>query len=67
MLKRKFAIALASAGIKQAEWARRNKLTEAALSQLLSGKMKSKRISALVDNFISDQFIKLKIKSHRAA
>lgn len=67
MLKRKFAIAIASAGIKQADWARRNKITEAALSQLLSGKMKSKRISALVDKFINEQFAKLKIKNHRAA
>lgn len=67
MLKWKFSIALASAGIKQAEWARRNKLTEAAISQLLSGKMKSKRIHSLVVEFIDNEFVKLRIQKTKAA
>lgn len=66
-IQHNFAIALAFAGIKRAEWARRNDLTDQALSQLLMGKMKSKHIMHLVEQFISNEFSKLKINENKAA
>ncbi|MFA5751095.1 MAG: hypothetical protein WC898_02285 [Candidatus Paceibacterota bacterium] len=61
MLKRKFAIALASAGITQSDWARMHQLSQPGLSQLLSGKMKSKRHLKSVNSFIAAEFKKLQL------
>lgn len=63
MVKRKFAIALASACIKQTDWAKENHITDQALSQVLNGKSTSKRVLKLVDEFITAEFKKLKITS----
>ncbi len=66
-LKKEFNIALASAGIRQADFARRCKISSAALSQVLSGKTKSKKLSVTIDQFISAQFEKLRLSTGRAA
>jgi len=59
MLKRKFSIALASAGLRQIDWARQNKISGPALNQVLTGKMTSKRITDKINSFIEDEFKKL--------
>lgn len=61
MLKKKFRIALASAGLNQAAWARLHKVSEPALTQLLHGRIKSKRLSTALNSFIEREFSKLKL------
>jgi hypothetical protein len=61
MLYRRFKIALASAGLKQSDWARKHKISEPGLSQLLRGKMKSKKHMASVTKFIESEFKRLNL------
>lgn len=65
MLKRKFRIALASAGMNQADWARMHKISEPSLTMLLHGKIKSKRLSAAINAFIDLEFKKLHLSTGR--
>jgi hypothetical protein len=61
MLKKKFLIALASAGLTQAEWARRNHVSKPCLSKLLSGKMTSRRLTTAINRFVKKEFRTLHI------
>ena len=60
-LKNCFQIALASAGLSQADWAKKHNVTEPGLSMLLSGKMKSKRLSKAINDFVETEFKKLRM------
>lgn len=64
-LRHCFKIALASARMKQVDWARKHNLSEAGMSMLLSGKMKSRRLSEAIDLFIRREFKKLGLKMGR--
>jgi len=55
MTKRTFRLALASAGINQAEFARRHHITPQVLAQQLNGKPISRRISKLIERFAAEQ------------
>ncbi|MCL2689048.1 MAG: hypothetical protein FWE57_04275 [Chitinispirillia bacterium] len=56
MRKKLFKIALASAGINQAEFARRHKISKPVLTQQLNGKPVSRRIASLITDFIGQEF-----------
>jgi hypothetical protein len=58
MLKRKFRIALALAGMTQVEWAKKHQISESSLSLLLIGKMKSRRLSISIKHFIDSEYKK---------
>lgn len=63
MLKKRFRIALSNASLTQIEWARRNNITRGALTNLLNGRMKSKRLTIIVESFIREEFRKLPLVS----
>ncbi|HFE38237.1 MAG TPA: hypothetical protein ENK06_07450 [Gammaproteobacteria bacterium] len=62
-----FKIALASAGMSAAEFARRHQVTPAAVCRAASGTMRSKRLEKAIDQFIASQFKKLQINHQRIA
>lgn len=53
MLKAHFRIALSIADMTQAQWARQHGVTKGAVSLLLNGQMKSKRLSKAIKTFIT--------------
>ena len=59
MLKQKFAIALAAANMRQRDFARLHGVHDSTITLLLHGKMKSKRLTAIVNDFINQEFEKL--------
>lgn len=63
MLKKKFRIALANAGMTQAAWAKQYKISGPCLSKLLSGKMTSRPLTVKVNRFIQKQLQDMKILS----
>jgi hypothetical protein len=69
MLKKQFFIACASAGINMTQWARQNGVSTVTVCLLLTGKRKSRRLSAKVNDFIATEFKKLGINNpgHLAA
>ncbi len=60
-LKTRFRIALAASNQSQSQWARRHHITDQALSQTLTGRTVSRRITTLVVAFIDTEFRRLKI------
>jgi transcriptional regulator with XRE-family HTH domain len=52
-VKRRFRAALALAGLTQTEWARRQRITQSHLSQVLDGKRISVSLAKKIDAFIA--------------
>jgi len=57
--KVQFRIALTAAGMTQREWAIKHATTNAAVSQVLSGRTVSKRLSSAIERFTRQEFLKL--------
>lgn len=64
MLKKQFFIACASAGINMTQWARQNEVSTVVVCLLLTGKRKSRRLSAKINEFIATEFKKLGIRNN---
>jgi hypothetical protein len=55
MLKHRFRIALAHAGLNKAQWARLHKVSIGNISPVLSGKAVSAPLTKLIEDFVAEQ------------
>lgn len=62
-----FKVALSAAGISMSEFARMHGVSQQAISRIIYGQSKSKRLQTTLDQFVRDQFAALKIQYQKAA
>lgn len=65
--KKLFKLALCSAGLSMSAWAKMRNVSHSAVSQVLSGRAKSARLSKEIARFTKAELSKLKIKTRAAA
>lgn len=65
--KKLFKLALCSSGLSMSAWAKERGVSHAAVSQVLSGRVKSARLSKMIEQFTEGELAKLKIHVKVAA